>query len=112
MASLIINPRTRGGEWLAVRSGRFTPRRRNRSCLLSGMQGGLQRRYGRFGEGNLLLIPEIELWFLGRPACSLVTILTEPSRLVPKVVLNENGREVISNISTHNLLSVLHERHL
>ena len=60
MASLIISPRTRGGEWLAVRPGRFTPQRRNRSCLLSGMLGGRQTRYERFGEGNLLPFPEIE----------------------------------------------------
>lgn len=112
MASLIIIPGTGGGEWLAVRPGRFAPRRRNRSCLLSGKLRGLQRLYGRFGEGNLLPFAEIELWFLGRPACSLVTILTEPFRLVPKVVLNETGREVISNLSAHNLLSVFRERRL
>lgn len=112
MVSLIISPGTRGGEWLAVRPGRPNPWRRNHSCLLSGVLGGLQRRYGHFGEGNLLPFPEIEPWFLGRPARSQVTILTDPSRLVPKVIVNETGREVISNISTYNLLSVFRERHL
>ena len=49
---------------------------------------GLHRRSGHFGiEKNALHLPEIELRLFSRPARSLVTMLTELSRLIRYDVL-------------------------
>jgi hypothetical protein len=48
---------------------------------------GPQGQYGRFGKDMThFSVPGIELQFLRRSACSLVTILTTPFRLSPAPV--------------------------
>ena len=50
---------------------------------MNGKMGGLKGQSGRFGkEINLLLLPEIELRFLGRPLHNLVITLTVLSLLL------------------------------
>jgi len=75
--------------------------------------GGHQFRSGIFSEvTNLLPSPGSELRFLGRPACSLVTISTEPSWLAEIKLLiykSINMELSITHLAffTRNILSCL-----
>jgi hypothetical protein len=77
VAPLILNLSTR---WIWVAS--YTPWLLNRRGT-HRERGWVGRRAGLdFMENRrILLLPAIDPWFLGRPACSLVTVSIEPSWL-------------------------------
>ena len=64
------------GERSASQPGRFAP-----GVQCTGRLGGHQKLSGRWGGENVFVLPVIEPSFLGRLACSVVTVPTEPFRL-------------------------------
>jgi hypothetical protein len=70
----ILNLSTDGSAWLAQRSCRFDPRESNLQYPLNKRLGRLQTPSGSSGEANTLHLPGTEPRFLGRLACSLVTL--------------------------------------
>jgi hypothetical protein len=57
-----------GGEWLALRPGRFTPRGKSPQYPLHRRLGGQQSRSGRRGEEKILYPTGTQIRPLGRPA--------------------------------------------
>jgi hypothetical protein len=79
---LILNIGARWSEGPTSRSGRLLLWKRSPPYQLHKNQGGPQGQYEHFwGQTYLLPLPRTELWFVGHAARSLVTILTELSRL-------------------------------
>jgi hypothetical protein len=75
-----------GVDLSASRPGRFAPEI-NRLYLLDRRLGEQQNQSGRRGE-KFLPLPGIESRLLGRPAHSLITILTQLSLLLLEVLAN------------------------
>jgi hypothetical protein len=69
-----------GGDWLASRPGRFTPRERAPDSRWIG--GWMDPRTGLDGEAKRKIPIPYRESYPGRPACSLGTMLTELSRFL------------------------------
>lgn len=81
-----------GAEWSASHAGRVPP------AEIASSTHWIGSWIGQFWKGkNILSLLEIETRFLGSPVRSLVTILTEPSRLLNSCAAYAN---VLSNVFT------------
>jgi hypothetical protein len=82
IAPRIYSLGTDGGEWLILRSGRFNFGETTSHTTIDKMLGGTQIKSEPSGvKKDLFPLPRIEPRLLSRPGRSLVTVLTELSRL-------------------------------